>query len=257
MQEEMRLNKYLSDAGFCSRREADRLIEQGRIFVNGIPAAMGQKVTTEDVIMADNKVISSQNKRVVIAFNKPVGVECTSDLGNPDNIIDFIKYPVRIYPIGRLDKKSQGLILLTNDGSLVNNILKASNYHEKEYVVTVDKKITEDFIGSMSKGVRIPTEGFIKKGKISSNLPTQMTRPCIVEKINNHTFRIILTQGLNRQIRRMCAVFGYEVQKLKRIRIMNISLGNLPIGTYREVVGEELKELYNNFDDEVSDNGQA
>lgn len=230
--EQIRLNKFLSDAGFCSRREADRLVEQGCVKVNGEIAVMGQKVTLNDVIEADGKVVSREQEQILLAFNKPVGVECTSDMTNPDNIIDFINYEKRIYPIGRLDKNSQGLILMTNDGSLVNNILKASNYHEKEYVVTVDKHITDEFIRNMSEGVEILE---------------QITRPCKVKKISRHTFNIILTQGLNRQIRRMCEALGYKVQKLKRIRVMNIELGNLPKGTYRNVTDGELKELLNNF----------
>lgn len=230
--EQIRLNKFLSDAGFCSRREADRLVEQGRVKVNGKSAVVGQKVTLKDVVEADGKLISREQEQILLAFNKPVGIECTSDLTNPDNIIDYINYEKRIYPIGRLDKNSQGLILLTNDGSLVNNILKGSNYHEKEYIVTVDKPITEEFIKNMSEGVEILE---------------QITRPCKVSQINRHTFNIILTQGLNRQIRRMCEALGYKVQKLKRIRIMNIELGNLPKGTYRNVTDNELKELMNQF----------
>ncbi len=230
--EQIRLNKFLSDAGVCSRREADRMIEQGQVQVNGQTAVMGQKVTTDDDIVVDGRKISREEEQIIIAFNKPVGVECTADKDNPDNIVDYIGYEKRIYPIGRLDKNSQGLILLTNDGSIVNNILKASNYHEKEYVVTVDKPITEEFLSKMSKGVYILD---------------QMTRPCKVKRINNHTFNIILTQGLNRQIRRMCKELGYNVQKLKRIRIMNIELGNLPIGKYRSITDEELRILMNSF----------
>lgn len=245
--EEIRLNKFLSDAGFCSRREGDRLVEQGRVFVNDVVAVIGQKVTFKDVVRVDSQIISREEEQILIAFNKPVGVECTSDLTNPDNIIDYIGYPKRIYPIGRLDKNSQGLILLTNDGSLVNNILKGSNYHEKEYIVTVDKPITDRFVESMSSGVEIPTEGFIKSGKGKETVIKQITRPCKITKVNKHTFNIILTQGLNRQIRRMCDALGYNVQKLKRIRVMNIELGNLPIGTYRNVSDKELQELLKSF----------
>lgn len=226
--EAIRINKYLSDAGYCSRREADRLLEQGRIYIGNEPAVMGQKVTLQDRIFVDGKLVQREEERILLAFHKPVGVECTSDLSNPDNIIDYIGYPKRIYPIGRLDKNSQGLILLTNDGSVVNHILKASNYHEKEYVVTVDKPITEEFLEAMSKGVAILD---------------QITRPCKVEQISRHVFRIILTQGLNRQIRRMCETLGYRVQKLKRIRVMNVELGNLPKGSYRNLTEQELKEL--------------
>lgn len=226
--EEIRLNKFLSDAGFCSRREADRRIEQGEVTVNNETAVMGQKVTLDDVVRVKGQIISREEEQVVIAFNKPVGVECTTDAANPHNIVDYIGYHKRIYPIGRLDKNSQGLILLTNDGSLVNNILKASNYHEKEYVVTVDKPVSDEFIKTMSSGVEILD---------------QMTRPCKVTKVNKHTFRIILTQGLNRQIRRMCEALGYKVQKLKRIRIMSVELGNLPMGQYRNVTDEELAAM--------------
>lgn len=230
----IRLNKYLSDAGVCSRREADRMVEQGRVTINGQIAVVGQKVTLMDQISVDGNLVGREEEQILIAFNKPVGVECTSDLSNPDNIIDFIGYSKRIYPIGRLDKNSQGLILLTNDGSLVNSILKGSNYHEKEYIVTVDKPITDEFVESMSRGVEL-TE------------LEQTTRPCKITKINNHTFNIVLTQGLNRQIRRMCQALGYNVQKLKRIRIMNIELGNLQKGTYRDVTDKELEILLKCF----------
>ena len=230
--EQIRLNKFLSDAGYCSRREADRLVEQGVVKVNGKTAVMGQKVTINDSIMVKGKNISREEEQILIALNKPVGIECTTDLNNPDNIVDFINFDKRIYPIGRLDKNSQGLILLTNDGSIVNNILKGSNYHEKEYVVTVDKPVTDDFIKKMSTGVRILD---------------QVTRPCKVAKVKKHVFNIVLTQGLNRQIRRMCGELGYNVQKLKRIRIMNIEVGNLPVGQYRKVTDSELKELMRNF----------
>ena len=230
--EQIRLNKFLSDAGYCSRREADRLVEQRVVKVNGKTAVMGQKVTINDSIMVKGKNISREEEQILIALNKPVGIECTTDLNNPDNIVDFINFDKRIYPIGRLDKNSQGLILLTNDGSIVNNILKGSNYHEKEYVVTVDKPVTDDFIKKMSTGVRIID---------------QVTRPCKVAKVKKHVFNIVLTQGLNRQIRRMCGELGYNVQKLKRIRIMNIELGNLPVGQYRKVTDSELKELMRNF----------
>lgn len=231
----IRLNKYLSDAGVCSRREADRLVEQGRVTINSQIALMGQKVTAADQVCVDGKVVGREEEQILIAFNKPVGIECTSDLSNPDNIIDFIGYPKRIYPIGRLDKNSQGLILLTNDGSLVNSILKGSNYHEKEYIVTVDKPITNEFVEKMSRGIELKEL-------------EQTTRPCKVTKINNHNFNIVLTQGLNRQIRRMCKALGYNVQKLKRIRIMNIELGNLQKGAYRNVTDIELEILLRSFE---------
>lgn len=229
----MRLNKFLSDAGVCSRRQADRLVEEGRISVDGRVAVLGEKVHEGMKIYVDNKRVSVEKKKVLIAFNKPVGIECTTDKSNPDNIVSYINYPTRIYPIGRLDKNSQGLILLTNDGSLVNKILKGANYKEKEYIVTVDKPITEEFICKMSKGVPI--------------LDT-VTRPCIVRKTGPHTFNIILTQGLNRQIRRMCDELGYHVQKLKRIRIINIKLGNLQKGKYRLISENEMKKLLETFD---------
>lgn len=228
----VRLNKFLSDAGVCSRRQADKKIEEGHVLVNGKPAVMGQKILITDEIKVDGNLISRQNKRILIALNKPVGIECTTDMSNKDNIVSFVNYSERIYPIGRLDKNSQGLILMTNDGSLVNNILKASTYHEKEYIVNVDKPVTDEFVAKMSSGVHI--------------LDT-VTRPCEVEKIGKHVFRIVLTQGLNRQIRRMCNELGYNVQKLKRIRVMNIELGNLPIGQYRDVTDKELKSLLDSF----------
>lgn len=224
----MRLNKYLSDAGVCSRREADKLIEAGKITVNGDAALMGMQVNPEDSsldIRIEGRPISVETKKVILALNKPVGIECTTDRDNPDNIVDFVNYPMRVYPVGRLDKNSEGLILLTNDGSLVNKILKGSSFKEKEYVVTVDKKITDDFIEKMSSGVEI--------------LDT-VTRPCKVTKISNNTFNIVLTQGLNRQIRRMCKALGYNVQKLKRTRIMKLKMGNLQKGSYREVTAEEI-----------------
>lgn len=232
--EKIRLNKYLSDAGVCSRRQADKMIEDGRITIDGRIALMGEKVDSSMQIKIDGKAIEPEREKILIAFNKPVGVECTTDKGNPDNIVDYINYPIRIYPIGRLDKNSEGLILLTNEGSLVNKILKGSNYKEKEYIVTVDKQITEEFVNRMSSGVQI--------------LNT-VTRPCHVTKLSNNTFNIVLTQGLNRQIRRMCKELGYNVQKLKRIRIMNIELGNLKKGTYRIVSDSEINGLLKGFED--------
>ena len=227
--EEIRLNKFLSDAGVCSRREADRLISAGKVTINGEVAVLGDKVTSDDVVKVNGEVVSREEEQIIIAFNKPEGVECTAQKDNPDNIIDYIGYEKRIYPIGRLDKNSRGLILLTNDGSIVNGILKASNYHEKEYVVTVDKEITGEFIEAMSSGVKI--------------LDDVMTRPCEVKKTKKHEFNIVLTQGLNRQIRRMCKALGYNVTKLRRVRIMNIELGNLGKGKYRNLTDDEVKEL--------------
>ena len=229
--EEIRLNKFLSDAGFCSRRQADRLIEEGHVKVNNETALMGQKVTLLDKVTVDGKEVSREEEQIVIAFNKPVGVECTTDKNNPDNIVDYINYKKRIYPIGRLDKNSTGLLLMTNNGDIINKMMRAGNYHEKEYVVTVDKPITEEFIKQMSKGVKILD---------------QVTRPCVVKKVNKHTFNIILTQGLNRQIRRMCETLGFKVQKLKRVRIMGVHLDNLPIGNYRNLTNSELDSLKKN-----------
>jgi len=228
-EEGVRINKHLSEVGYCSRREADKLIEAGRIAVNGVPVVMGQKVTSNDHITVDGHSIDSQGDRqVYLAFNKPVGIVCTTDTRvEKDNIIDYMNYPIRIFPIGRLDKPSEGLILLTNDGDIVNKILRARNNHEKEYVVTVNKPITKDFIEKMANGVPV--------------LDT-VTRKCVVEQLHKNKFRIILTQGLNRQIRRMCEYLDYRVVALKRIRIMNIEL-DMGVGKYRELTRKELSEL--------------
>lgn len=227
--EATRINKYLSELGYCSRRAADKLIEAGRITINGEKPEMGTKVQKGDIIRVDGKRIDdSAEKPVYLAFNKPVGIVCTTDTRvEKDNIIDYINYPSRIFPIGRLDKPSEGLILLTNDGDIVNKILRAKNNHEKEYIVTVNRPITPEFIKKMGSGVPI--------------LDT-VTRKCHVEKMSRNQFRIILTQGLNRQIRRMCTYLGYSVTKLKRVRIMNISL-DLPIGKWRDLTEKELAEL--------------
>lgn len=226
---QVRINKYLSEAGYCSRREADKLIEQGRITINGQVPEMGTKVSPGDQVFVDGELISNKkNDFTYLAFNKPVGIVCTTDTRvEKDNIIDFINYHKRIFPIGRLDKPSEGLILLTDDGDIVNKILRASNNHEKEYIVTVDKPISQTFIERMSQGVPI--------------LDT-VTKKCHVEKIDSFTFKIILTQGLNRQIRRMCEYLDYEVQTLKRVRIMNIPL-DVPIGKYRKLTDKELNDL--------------
>ena len=245
----VRLNKYLSDAGICSRREADRLIEAGRVTVDGSAAVTGQKIDPGQQVKIDGRNIAADNELILIAFNKPAGIECTSDRNNPDNIIDYIGYPERIFPIGRLDKNSTGLILLTNEGGLSDKILRSSNFHEKEYEVTVDRDLTAGFIKAMESGVEIILEDGKKKAT---------TRKCRVYPENKRRFRIILTQGLNRQIRRMCKALGYNVVSLKRIRIMNINLGNLPEGHYRNVTGPEIKtlikELYNR--DKGDKNGQ-
>ena len=228
---EIRLNKYLSDAGVCSRREADKLIESGRVFVDGKRAEMGMKVSDGQKVCVGKKEIQPKNKdeMVLLAVNKPVGIVCTEEKREKNNIIDFLKYPTRITYIGRLDKDSEGLILMTNNGDIINKMMRAGNEHEKEYKVTVDKPITDEFIEKMGSGVPI--------------LDT-VTRKCKVEKIGKYTFRIILTQGLNRQIRRMCEYLGYKVTRLQRLRVMNIKLGDLKPGTYRHVSEEEIKELY-------------
>jgi len=229
--EGIRLNKYLSEIGYCSRRAADRLIEEGRVQINGVQVIMGQKVTPLDRIEVDGVLVEDlQERNVYIAFNKPIGIVCTTDTRvEKDNIIDYINYPTRIFPIGRLDKPSEGLILLTNDGDIVNKILRARNNHEKEYIVTVNKPVTTEFVEKMANGIPI--------------LDT-ITRKCVVEQIHKNQFRIILTQGLNRQIRRMCEYLDYRVVKLKRIRIMNIEL-NVGVGKYRDLTKKEMVELQN------------
>ena len=231
LEESIRLNKYLSDAGVCSRRAADKAIEEGRVLVNGKPAEMGMRISSADEVLFDGKPVSNADKKpVLIAYNKPVGIVCTAEKREKNNIIDHINYPERIYPIGRLDKDSNGLILLTNQGDLVNKIMRAANAHEKEYIVTVDKDIDSDFINRMSAGV------YLDELEVT-------TRKCQVEKLSKRTFKIILTQGLNRQIRRMCQMLGYRVRSLKRVRIMNIKLNDLQEDTYRDVTEAELKVL--------------
>ncbi|EOS22154.1 pseudouridine synthase [Lachnospiraceae bacterium 3-1] len=230
MTESIRINKYLSEAGVCSRREADRQIERGIVTINGRTAVMGDKVCPSDEVMYGKKRVSMEEEVILLAVNKPSGIVCTSEKREKDNIIDYMNYPKRIYPIGRLDKNSHGLILMTNQGELANQIMRSRNYHEKEYIVKVNKDITDDFLRKMSGGVHL------------EELKTT-TRPCQVEKVGKRTFRIILTQGLNRQIRRMCEQFQYRVLDLKRVRIMNICLGNLKEGTYRKITGQEWKDL--------------
>jgi len=226
--ESIRINKYISEKGLCSRREADELIRQGRVTINGEKAEMGSKVYPGDKVKLGGKALKPKEPPVYLAFNKPVGVVCTTDQREKDNIVDYIGFPKRIFPIGRLDKESEGLIFMTSDGDIVNKILRAGNNHEKEYIVTVDKPITEGFIEAMAKGVRI--------------LGT-VTKKCKVMQISKNAFRIILTEGMNRQIRRMCEVFGYEVVKLKRVRIMNVNLGSLPVGRWRHMTHEELRTI--------------
>ena len=225
-----RINKFLSEIGYCSRRAADKLIEQGRIKINGEVPEMGTKISAEDEVSVNGKVVhrAKKKKMVYIAFNKPVGIVCTTDqMREKNNIIDYINYPTRIFPIGRLDKPSEGLIFLTNDGDIVNKILRARNNHEKEYEVTVSKPITKEFIEAMGNGVPI--------------LDT-VTRKCFVKQTDKKKFKIILTQGLNRQIRRMCEYLEYDIRKLKRVRIMNISL-DIPIGEYRDFTARELNQI--------------
>ena len=225
-----RINKFLSEIGFCSRRKADLLIEQERIKVNGVYAVMGQKVTGQEEIQVNNKIIKKleNKKHIYIAFNKPVGIVCTTDTKREkDNIVDYINYPTRIFPIGRLDKPSEGLIFLTNDGDIVNKILRANNQHEKEYIVEVNKPVTKDFIKKMGEGVPVLDK---------------ITNRCKIKQTGKKTFKIILTQGLNRQIRRMCEYFDYRVVFLKRIRIMNIKL-DIPVGEYRDFTKSELNQI--------------
>lgn len=229
----MRINKYLSAQGVCSRREADRLLEAGRITVDGVTAMCGQQVDDNSVICIDGSRISDEKPQdVLMAFNKPRGIVCTTtDNQGKNNIVDYIGYDKRIYPVGRLDKDSDGLILLTNNGEITDKILRSVNEHEKEYVVKVNKKITDTFLKNMADGV------YLKELDVT-------TKPCSISRINNYTFRIILTQGLNRQIRRMCQESGYKVESLTRVRIMNIELGGLKIGEYRIIEGKEKTMLY-------------
>jgi len=226
----MRLNKFLSDRGVCSRREADRRIEEGRVKINGVVAELGQRVEENDAVSVDDiNVSEGDNKpKVYIALHKPRGIECTTHPDTPHNIVDFVGYPERIYPVGRLDKPSEGLILMTNDGELSNQVLKARHFHEKVYIATVDQPITEAFLDGMRSGVPI--------------LDT-VTRPCEVKKLKSDMFEIILTQGLNRQIRRMCEYFEYKVLRLRRIRVLNIELGDLPVGEWRHLTTPEVEQL--------------
>lgn len=232
MEETVRLNKFLSEKGICSRREADRLVDEGKVMVNGVCAVMGQKVSSADEIVVDGKKVSTkQVKPVLIAVNKPAGIVCTTArFEGEKNIVDMVKYSTRIYPIGRLDKESEGLILMTNLGDLANEISKASNSHEKEYVVTVNNQVTESFLDKMRRGMHLE--------ELNAD-----TMPCVCTKTGNREFHIILKQGLNRQIRRMCAACGYRVETLKRIRIMNIHLGNIPQGNFRNVTDAEFNKL--------------
>lgn len=227
-QEPIRLNKYISQTGMCSRREADKLLQDGRVSVNGTTAELGTKVGPEDTVAVDGKPISAKPKKnVYLAFNKPVGIVCTTSAKEKANIVDYINYPTRIFPIGRLDKASEGLILMTDDGDIVNKILRSRNNHGKEYIVKVDRQVSDDFIQRMSNGIPI--------------LDT-ITKKCEVERLSKFIFRIVLTQGLNRQIRRMCEYLGYEVIQLKRVRVLNINL-DIGVGQYRPLTEKELEEL--------------
>ena len=226
--EPVRINKLLSDAGVCSRREADRLLEQGKVLVDGKKATIGQRVFTNQKIECNGKIVSRENELILLAFNKPRGIVSSTVEKEGQSVVNYINYEKRIYPIGRLDKDSEGLIFLTNDGELMDKILRSRNNHEKEYIVTVNKKITDDFIKGMSSGVPI--------------LDT-ITKKCKVTKISDNVFKIILTQGLNRQIRRMSEYFGYKVTKLKRIRILNVKLGDLRVGQYRKLTAKEINSL--------------
>jgi 23S rRNA pseudouridine2604 synthase len=224
----VRLNKYISETGVCSRREADKWIEAGRVTCNGQPALLGTRVADGDDIRIDGKPIGAKKAQIYLALNKPVGITCTTEADVEDNIIDLVGYPERIFPIGRLDKESEGLILLTNDGDIVNEILRSENNHEKEYLVTVDRAITDLSLEIMANGVKIMGE---------------LTKPCRVGRIDRQSFRMILTQGLNRQIRRMCSALGYRVQRLQRVRIMNVRLGKLRSGEWRHLTASELQGL--------------
>lgn len=228
MTDPVRLNKFISESGLCSRREADALIDAGAVTINGSVASLGTKVAEGDDVRVHGEPVGAKKKHVYIVLNKPVGITCTTERRDPTNIIDYIDHPERIFPVGRLDKDSDGLILLTNNGDIVNDILRAAHNHEKEYIVTVDKPVTPDFIAGMGAGVPV--------------LET-VTRRCKVQRLDDYTFRIILTQGLNRQIRRMCEYFGYEVRALTRVRIMNIRLGGLKAGHWRNLRDDELAGL--------------
>ena len=224
----MRLNKYISETGVASRREADAWIEAGRVSINGAVAALGAQVNDGDVVCVDGRPVGAASKHVYIALNKPVGITSTTERDVHGNIVDLVNYPERIFPIGRLDKDSEGLILLTNNGDIVNEILRSENEHEKEYIVTVDRAVTEIFLNGMSSGVR---------------MLGAVTKPCKVKRVDARTFRIILTQGLNRQIRRMCSFFGYKVVRLQRVRIINVTLAGLRTGQWRELTPAEVRGL--------------
>ena len=227
---EKRLNKFLADSGYCSRREADRLIEEGRVSVNGRKGVLGDKITPDMTVQVDGKTLSGDGEKVYILLNKPAGIVCTADTREPMNVVDYLNYPVRIYPVGRLDKDSEGLLLLTSDGEIVNRLLRAAGGHEKEYEVMVDRPLTAEFMNAMASGVHLP-------------ILEVKTLPCRLRRTGERSFNIILVQGLNRQIRRMCQALGYNVVSLRRIRIMNLRLGKMQPGQWREVTDEERNQL--------------
>lgn len=229
MSEGTRLNKFISEAGVASRRAADRMIEEGRVTIDGRVAVVGDRVSGGEVVMVDGRPVSKVEEDIILAFHKPRGITCTSNPDDPDNVIDFIGYPKRIYSVGRLDKDSEGLLLMTNNGELANRIMRSRSEHEKEYIVTVNRPITPAFIRGMSGGVPI--------------LDGRITKKCLVEQVSDREFRIVLKQGLNRQIRRMCEHFGYDVTRLIRIRVMNVELGNLKVGRYRDLSKREREVL--------------
>ena len=224
----MRINKYLSERGLCSRREADSWVAAGRVSVNGVVATLGTRIQPGDAVAVDGQTVGAETKHVYIALHKPVGIECTTDTRVAHNVVDFVAHPERVFPVGRLDKDSEGLILLTNDGDIVNDLLRAAHGHEKEYIVTVDRPVTDEFLEKMASGVQILD---------------RVTAPCRVERISKNVFRIVLTQGLNRQIRRMCDVFGYTVRRLIRVRFVNIVLEGLSVGRWRNLTRAELAGL--------------
>ena len=233
--DDVRLNKYIADCGYCSRREADRLIEAGKVLVNGERAEMGLRVTSEDIVEVEGKRLKREDETILLIFNKPPGITCTTSKEDDTNVVDYINYPKRIYPIGRLDKYSEGLLLLTNRGDLVNGIMRSRYGHEKEYIVTVDRPVDDAFLMKMSSGV------YLKELDVT-------TRPCRCTKVARNKFRMVITQGLNRQIRRMCEEMGCRVTKLKRVRILDIELGDLPVGEYRKATDKEMRSVMERMD---------
>ena len=233
--EDVRLNKFIADCGYCSRREADRLIEAGKVTVNGTKAEMGMRVTDDDTVIIDGKRLKREDETILLIFNKPPGITCTTAKDDETNVVDYINYPKRIYPIGRLDKYSEGLLLLTNRGDLVNGIMRSRYDHEKEYIVTVDRPVDDIFLRKMSAGV------YLKELDVT-------TKPCKCQKVARNKFSMIITQGLNRQIRRMCEEMGCRVMKLKRVRILDIELGDLPVGEYRKATKKEMDSVLGRMD---------